>query len=59
MGFIYTSVQPKPGFGVGNWNQGPILVSVSEPIFLFSETEPCFFQIFLTFSHFLEEKKFL
>ena len=25
------SVRPKPGFGIGNWNQGRILVSVSEP----------------------------
>ena len=27
--------EPKPGFGIGNQNQGPILVSVSEPNFFF------------------------
>ena len=34
-------VRPKPGFGIGDLNQGPI--SVSETIF-FSETETFFFQ---------------
>ena len=27
------SVRPKPGFGIGNQNEGPLSVSVSEPIF--------------------------
>jgi hypothetical protein len=27
------SVRPKPGFGIKNQNQGPILVSVLEPFF--------------------------
>ena len=35
-------VQPKPGFGIGNWNQGQIYISVSEPIF-FSETKTFLF----------------
>ena len=41
------SVRTKFGFGIGNRNQGPILVSVSEPKFFFSETETHFFK----FSH--------
>ena len=32
---VDSSVQPKPGFGNGNRNQDPILVSVSEPKLLF------------------------
>ena len=27
------SVQPKPGFGIGNQDQGPISVLVSEPFY--------------------------
>ena len=33
-----TSVRPKPGLGIGNQNQGPILVSVLEPFFFDTET---------------------
>ena len=43
---------PKPGFGIGNRNQGPIFTTVLEPKLFFSETETiCFkkFQIFLLF----------
>ena len=36
------SVRPKPGFGIGNQNQGPISVFVSEQI-LFPETKTFFF----------------
>ena len=43
------SVRPKLGFGIGNRNQGPISVSVSEPNFFFSETET-FFKFFSFFS---------
>ena len=53
------SVRPKFGFGIGNRYQGPISVSVSEPIFFFTETETFFFQIFLIFSHFFGEYEFL
>jgi hypothetical protein len=42
----YVSVQPKQGFGIGNRNQGLILVSV--PIF--------FFNIFSSFKFFLSLK---
>ena len=31
------SVRPKFGFGIGNQNQGPIWVSVSEPKLFFSK----------------------
>ena len=41
--------QPKPGFCIGNRNQGPISVSVSEPK-LFSKTK-LFFSKILKFSH--------
>ena len=34
-GKFFVSVQPKPGFSIGNWNQGPISVSVLEQIFSF------------------------
>ena len=44
------SVRPKPGFGIGNRNQGPVSVSVSEPKFFFSETETFFFLFFQIFS---------
>ena len=30
---VPSSVRPKPGFGIGNRNQGPILVLLLEPIF--------------------------
>ena len=44
-----SSVRPKSGFSIGNRNQGPILVSVSEPNFFFSETETFkFFSFFPT-----------
>ena len=56
---VLSSVRPKFGFGIGNRNQGPISVSVSEPNFFFSETNFFFFIIFLIFSHFLGEYKFL
>ena len=46
---IQISVRPKPGFGIGNWNPGPILVLVSEAKFFFK------LHIFLIFSHFLVE----
>ena len=32
---IDNSARPKPGFGIGNRNQGPITVSVSEPKLFF------------------------
>ena len=38
-----TSVQLKPGFGIGNRNQGPILVSISEPKLFFPKPK-LFFQ---------------
>ena len=44
--YIWSSVQPKPGFGIRNQNQGPI--SVSEPKFFFRNRN--FF--FSNFSHF-------
>ena len=47
MGFSYTSMQPKPGFGIRNLNQGPILVSEPEPFF-FPKTK----LFFSNFSHF-------
>ena len=53
------SVQPKPGFGIGNRNQGPILVLV--PIFFFRNRN-FFFQNFSkvsNISHFLGGEKFL
>ena len=31
----HSSVRPNPGFRIGNRNQGPISVSVSEPKFFF------------------------
>jgi hypothetical protein len=40
------SVQPKPGFGSGNQNQGPILVSVSEPKLFFAKLKLFFSKIF-------------
>ena len=45
---VQSSVRPKFGFGIGNRNQGPISVSVSEPIFFFRND--FFFQIFSCFS---------
>ena len=45
-------IRLKPGFGIGNRNQSPTSVSVSQPIF-FPETETFFFKIFLMFTHFL------
>ena len=51
----------RPGFSIGNQNQGPILVS--QPIF-FPQTETFLFQfffklqIFLIFAHFLEDTSF-
>ena len=47
-----SSVQPKPSFGIGNWNQGPILVSVSESIFFFQNRfffSNFFFLVFFCF----------
>ena len=41
----WCSERPKPGFGIGNGNQGPISVSVSKPIFFF-ENETFFFKVF-------------
>ena len=32
---IEASVRPKPGFSIGNQNQGPIFVSASEPKLFF------------------------
>ena len=40
------SVQPKPGFGIGNQNQGPISVSVSEPKLFFQKPKFLIFKIF-------------
>ena len=48
--WLWVSLRPKPDFGIRNQNSGPILVSVSEPIF-FSET------FFLNFSHFFTNVK--
>ena len=47
------SVTPKFGFGIGNRIQGPISVSVFLP------KPTLFFQIFLIFSHFFLEYKFI
>ena len=61
----YSSVRLKPGFGIGNRNQGPISVSVSELKFfvpkpkLFFSKNFNFFLIFLMFSRFLRGHKFL
>ena len=41
--FLVISMQPKPGFGIGNQIQGPISVSELKS---FSETETFFLQIF-------------
>ena len=49
---IRSSVQPKPGFGIRNRNQGPISVSVSEPKLFFFETK-IFFSEFFKFCHVL------
>ena len=55
--FVHTqgSVQLKPGFVNGNRNEGPILVSVSEPKLSFLRRNFFilnFFQIFLCFPAF-------
>jgi hypothetical protein len=50
--WLWVSLRPKPDFGIRNQNSGPILVSVSEPIF-FSET--FFFKLF-SFFHKRENK---
>ena len=34
--YIWSNVQPKPGFGIMNQNQGPIWVSVSMEVSMFS-----------------------
>ena len=52
-----SSVQPKPGLGIGNRNQGPILVSVLKPIF-FSETETFFSETETFFSNFFNLSNF-
>ena len=44
----YISVRPKFGFGIGNRNQGPISVSVSEPKFFFPKPK-LFFSNFTLF----------
>ena len=44
-----TSVRPKPGFGIGNRNQGPISVSVSEPKLFFPKPKLQNFSNFLIF----------
>ena len=41
-----SSVQPKPGFGIGNRNQSPISVSVTEPKMFFSKKETFMFPTF-------------
>ena len=54
-------VWQKPGFGIGNQNQGLISVLVLELIF-FTETETFFYKLFSNFSdvsHFYGEYKFL
>ena len=37
-----TSVRPKPGLGIGNRNQGPILVCIGIGAIFFSDTETFF-----------------
>ena len=49
---LYSGVRPKPGFGIGNQNQGPISVLVSKTHVFFSETETYFFKFFQIFSCF-------
>ena len=48
---LWASVRPKPGFGIGSRNQGPILVL--EPKNSFSESEILFLQTNQNFSSFL------
>ena len=43
-GLAQASVQPKPGLGIGNWNQGPISVLVSEPKLSFLKPKLSFFK---------------
>jgi hypothetical protein len=50
LGAAQDSVQPKPGFGIRNWNHGPISVTASELIF---RTETFFFSFFTIFFNFL------
>ena len=50
------SVWPKPGFGIGDRNQVPISVSVSEPKLFFAETD--FFSILLIVPNFLVKWNF-
>ena len=60
-GVVYMYVWQKPGFGIGNQNQGLISVLVLELIF-FTETETFFYKLFSNFSdvsHFYGEYKFL
>ena len=54
----YISVRPKFGFGIGNRNQGPISILVSEPKLFFRNRNVFLFQIFLIFFRFFGEYKF-
>ena len=48
--YVQTSVRPKPGFGIGNRNQGPI--SVLEPkLFFFPKPKHIFFSKIFKFSY--------
>ena len=49
-GCLWSSVRPKPGFGIGNRNQSPISVSVLEPKLFFPKPK-LFFQKISNFSH--------
>ena len=43
-GLAQARVQPKPGLGIGNWNQGPILVSGLELKLSFPKPKLFFFK---------------
>ena len=46
--YVITSVQPKPGFSIGNRNQGPIWVSIMKLKFSFLKPKLKFFSHLVT-----------